>query len=140
MPARDVYHSVVKLALIQDGWTVTHDPYRLSWGDKDLYVDLAAERLLAAEREGRQIAVEVKSFLGASEVYDLEQSLGQYTLYHDILARTDPERVLYLAITAEVEHRLFNEPVGQLLLENERLRLLVFDPEREMIVRWIPSI
>ena len=27
MPARDMYHNAVKAALINDGWTVTHDPY-----------------------------------------------------------------------------------------------------------------
>ena len=40
MPAKDRYHDIVKEALIKDSWTITHDPYRLSWGGKDLYVDL----------------------------------------------------------------------------------------------------
>jgi len=33
---------------------------------------------------------------------------------------------------------LFDEPVGKLLLESERIRLVVFDPQAEEIVRWIP--
>ena len=36
MPARDFYHDVVKLALIADGWTITHDPLVLQWRSKDL--------------------------------------------------------------------------------------------------------
>ena len=36
-----------------------------------MYVDLAAEELVAAEKEGRKIAVEIKSFIGASEIEDL---------------------------------------------------------------------
>lgn len=53
MPARDTYHNAVKSALIADGWTITHDPYRVAYGGKDAYVDLGAEReqlVLAAER------------------------------------------------------------------------------------------
>ena len=49
MPARNIYHNQVRNALIKDGWTITHDPLRLTWGDKDLYVDLGAERLLARD-------------------------------------------------------------------------------------------
>jgi hypothetical protein len=68
MPARDIYHDVVKKALIKDGWTITHDPLRLQWGAKDIYVDLGAEQLLAAEKTGWKIAVEIKSFTGPAEV------------------------------------------------------------------------
>ena len=56
MPAKDIYHNNVKNALIKDGWKITHDPLRLEWGGKDMYVDLGAEELLAAEKGGRQIA------------------------------------------------------------------------------------
>ena len=92
MPAKDVYHQVVKKALIKTNWTITHDPYPLSWARKNLFIDLGAEQLLAAEKQNRQIAVEVKSFLKESRVVDLEQALGQYILYHDILEKQDPER------------------------------------------------
>jgi XisH protein len=50
MPRRDIIHQAVKNALIKDGWTITADPYLLEYGAEDLFVDLAAERLLAAER------------------------------------------------------------------------------------------
>src|SRR5687767_14951209 len=76
MPARDRYHVEVKQALIKDGWTITHDPLRLKWGVKDMYVDLGAERLLAAEKGSSKIAVEIKSFMGLSEMEDLEKLSG----------------------------------------------------------------
>ena len=50
MPALDIYHDQVKNALIKDGWTITDDPLTIRFGRKVLYVDLAAQRLLAAER------------------------------------------------------------------------------------------
>lgn len=85
MPARDIYHSQVKNALIKDGWRITHDPLKLEIGSKDLFVDLGAHQLIAAESEQRKIAVEIKSFIGRSDVEDLEKALGQFVLYHEIL-------------------------------------------------------
>jgi XisH protein len=139
MPARDFYHDVVKSALIADGWTIAHDPFVLKWGTKDLFVDLGAERLLAADKAGQKIAVEVESFAGASVVTELERALGQFILYRDILEQTEPERLLFLAITKKVYDDLFREPIGQLLLMREKLRLLVFDPEPGVVVEWIPN-
>jgi XisH protein len=139
MPARDFYHDVVKLALIADGWTITHDPLVLQWGSKDLFVDLGAERLLAADKGDQKIAVEIKSFTGASDIDDLEKALGQFILYHDILEEREPDRSLYLAVPRKVQDDLFQEPIGELLLKRERVQLLVFDPEAGVIVQWIPS-
>ena len=109
MPAKDIYHDSVKNALTKDGWTITHDPLRLQWGPKDLYVDLGAEHLLAAAQGERKIAVEIKSFVGPSLVADLEQALGQYILYHDIMAHTEPDRALYLALRRTIFLDLFTQ-------------------------------
>lgn len=138
MAARDVYHATVIAALVKDGWRITDDPLVLKWGQKDLFIDLGAEELLAAEKESRQIAVEIKSFVGASEIEDLKNALGAHILYHDVLAVTQPQRTLFLAIREEVYYAVFEEPIGRILLENQRLQLLLFDPEQEVIVRWIP--
>lgn len=80
MPARDLFHDQVKHALIKDGWTITDDPLHIKWRKKNLYVDLGAERLLAAEKAERRIAVEIKSFVGRSDIADLEAALGQFVL------------------------------------------------------------
>ena len=78
MPAKNLYHDAVIVALQADGWRITHDPLTLSFGGKDLFVDLGAERVaIAAERGAEKIAVEVQSFLNTSLVRDLEQAVGQ---------------------------------------------------------------
>jgi hypothetical protein len=138
MSAKDIYHDTVKTALVKSGWQITHDPLVLKWGTKDLYIDLGAERLLAAEKSGQKIAVEVKSFVSPSEVDELKSAVGQFILYHDILLQLEPERVLYLAIREAVFEDVFQEPIGSILLKNERVRLIVFDPKTEEILRWIP--
>jgi hypothetical protein len=135
--SRDIYHETVRNALEKDGWTITHDPLRLEWGSKDLYVDLGAEQLIAAEKGKRQIAVEIKSFVGASDMDDLEKALGQYILYHDILSKLEPRRELYLAVPQSVVRDIFEEPVGELLLEYKRVQVIGFDPRAEEIVQWI---
>jgi XisH protein len=137
MPAKDLYHDNVKNALIKDGWTITDDLYRIKYGKKDLYIDRGAEKIFAAERGEQKIAIEVKSFLGASEMADLEKALGQYTLYLSLMSRTDPERVLYLAIPNEAMEEIFDEAVGKALLEDGLVRLIGFDKKTEVIVKWI---
>lgn len=71
MPARDLYHDNVKNALIKDKWTITHDPLTLKFGKEDLYVDLGARQMLAAQKAESKIAVVIKSFTGRSDVDDL---------------------------------------------------------------------
>lgn len=98
MPAKDIYHDTVKNALVKDGWVITRDPLSFRVGKRDMHIDLGAEELVSADKEGRKIAVEIKSFSGASLMRELEQAMGQYTLYKAVLARREPERVLYIAI------------------------------------------
>jgi len=137
MPAKDVYHDAVRNALVKDGWTITDDPFRLVWGKRDFYVDLGAERMVAAEKAGQRIAVEVKSFLGASQMHDLELALGQFLLYRSILEEQDPDRRLFLAIPVEAAE-IFEEPVGQFLISTHMIQAVIFDPDKEEILRWIP--
>lgn len=138
LPARDRYHDIFKNALLKDGWTITHDPLRLKWGVKDMYVDLGAEQVVTAQKAGRKIAVEIKSFVGASEINDLQNAVGQYFVYRSVMARTEPDRILYVAIDNEVFGDIFEEPLGSLMLEDYQIPLVVFDVEREVILQWIP--
>lgn len=58
MAAKDIFHHLVKTALEKDGWTITHDPYRLSLLGKEMQIDLGAEKILiAAEKDVAKIAV-----------------------------------------------------------------------------------
>ena len=74
--AKDKIHDLVKQTLINDGWTITHDPYIIETEDVEYEIDLAAEKILAAEKQGEKIAVEVKSFLATSFVYEFHRILG----------------------------------------------------------------
>ena len=117
MPAKDLYHDTVCTALIKDGWTITHDPLILKIGGRSVFVDLGAQKLIAAERGSEKIAVEIKSFLGPSPINDLENAWGQFFMYARTLQRREPDRRLYLAVNRNTFETLFKEEVGQLLLE-----------------------
>jgi hypothetical protein len=58
-------------------------------------------------------------------------------IYRTFIKKQDPDRQLYLAIRNEVFLSLFAEPVGKELIEAEKLSLLVFDSEQEVIAKWI---
>ena len=140
MPAKDLYHDTVCTALIKDGWTITHDPLILKIGDRSVFVDLGAQKLIAAERGSEKIAVEIKSFLGPSPINDLENAWGQFFMYARTLQRREPDRRLYLAINRNTCETLFKEEAEQLLLEEPGFRTIVFDSNTEEIIQWKPQI
>ena len=137
MPAKDRFHEVVKIALQKDGWTITDDPLTLRVGLRDVFVDLGAEKLLAAEREGRKIAVEIKSFISQSPVKEWESAIGQYVLYLKILSGLEPDRTLYLAIRREIYLSFFSEEIVQVVLADGLIKIVVFDSIQEVITQWI---
>jgi hypothetical protein len=139
MPAKDIYHQTVKIALVKDGWTITHDPYRIRLArGKNLFVDLGAERLIAADRDTEKIAVEIKSFTRASDMKDLEDALGQFVLYARLLIRYARSEPSILQLQRKYACTVFEEQAGQILIEDGIIRLVTFDPTQEVIVRWIP--
>lgn len=136
MSAKDKFHNTVRLALEKDKWTITHDPLFLRWGGVDVYLDLAAEKLVAAEKDGEKIAVEIKSFLRSSAIYEFHLAVGQFINYRSLLKETEPDRVLYLAISTEVEQGFFQSPFVQKITEENDLKLIIFALEEERIVQW----
>ncbi len=137
MPAKDIYHDTVKRALEKDGWTITAENLRLPFGGTDAYVDIAAEKIFIAEKEGRKIAVEVKSFIGKSNLTELEKAVGQFIIYRLAMRRQEPERELFLAVQEKIYNKLFINPDVIELIESENIKIVVFDDAKQELVRWI---
>lgn len=134
---KDRFHQVVKTALPEDGWNVTHDPYPLQVGGVDMEIDLGAERLLGAERGDEKIAVEVKRFLArASAISEFHMALGQFINYRAALRVEDCDRVLYLAIPDLTYNSFFQLDFPQLMVKENEVKLIVYDVESERIVQW----
>ena len=97
MPAYNVFHDAVKRGLIKEGWTITADPYFVQFGGVDQYIDMAAEKIIGAERGDQRIAVEIKSFTSPSMVTEFHSAVGQFLNDRIVLEKEDPGRLLYLA-------------------------------------------
>lgn len=137
MPAKDIYHDTVKNALIKDGWRITAENLQLPWGGTQTYIDIIADEVFVAEKEGRKIAVGVKSFVGKSNLSELEKAVGQFIIYRFAMRKEDPDRELFLAVGEKIYNKLFVNPDVIELIETENLKILVFDESKEVIVRWI---
>jgi len=136
--AKDIFHNTVKIALQKDGWKITHDPYQLRYGVPDVYIDLAAQEAIAAEKEGRKIAVEVKSFAGGSTISEFHTALGQFLTYRvAIEVYSEPERMLYLAVPTDTYQMFLRFEPAKTVIERYEIRLIIYNPTREAIDQWI---
>ena len=134
--AKDRFHDAVKIALEKEQWTITADPYEISVGEVDFEIDLAAE-MLAAERAGEKIAVEIKSFIGRSSVSDFHTALGQFINYQFALEEFEPERNLYLAVPESIYNSFFQRRFIRSVVERTQIRLLIYDEKQEVIIQWL---
>ena len=74
------------------------------------YIDIIADELFVAEKQGRKIAVEVKSFVGQSNLSELEKAVGQFIIYRFAMRREDAERELFIAVGERIYNKLFVHP------------------------------
>jgi hypothetical protein len=136
MPARDKYHDNVRRALEKSGWEITHDPYYLRVGRRKGFIDLGAE-IIAAQKDSEKIAVEIKSFSGASDLDEFEDALGQFLIYLVALERKDASRVLYLAVPQPFYETFFDDPFFQDVAKRFQVRLIIFNFKTDEVVKWI---
>lgn len=137
--AKDIYHEVVKNAIIKEGWIVTHDPFSLSNKplNIDYEIDLGAERLINAQKGTEKIAIEVKSFLRASLVHEFHAAFGQYLIYLESLKVIEPDRKLFLAIPNYTHSRLNEQPFLLNVISIYKLNILVYNIDNQLIESWI---
>ncbi|MBD2494893.1 XisH family protein [Nostoc sp. FACHB-280] len=136
MSAKDKFHNIVKSALQKDGWLITDDPLYISFGGVQMYIDLGAEKLIAAEKNGQKIAVEIKSFISTSAIADFHTAFGQFLNYRTALRQKQPERILYLAVNLETYNDFFMLPFTQMQIQEYQVKLLIYDVDTQEIVRW----
>ena len=92
--------------------------------------------MVAAEREGQKIAVEIKSFLGASSISEFHTALGQFFNYRLALEEKEPDRELYLAVPLNTYNDFFSLQFIQKVVQTT-LKLLIYDEQAEVISQWI---
>jgi hypothetical protein len=137
MPAKDRFHQAVRHALEKEGWIVTHDPLHIELPDIEVYIDLGADRLLAAERESQKIAIEIKTFLGTSTLFEFHLAVGQFINYRFLLNKVEPDRTLYLAVPVETYETFFRRETVREMTQAYGLKIAVYNPDLEAIDQWI---
>jgi hypothetical protein len=137
MSAKDLFHNAVKNGLQKENWTITDDPLTVKIGDTRIYIDLGAERLLAAERGEEKIAVEIKTFGGVSVMFDFHVAIGQFINYQVALEDKDPDRRLYLAVPQEVYSSFFQSLLAKAVIQKFQIGLVIYEPESEVITQWL---
>jgi len=136
MAAKDLFHHAVKQALLKDQWVITAEPLTIKIERVKFEIDLAAEKVLAAEKAGRKIAVEIKSFLNPSAITDFHGALGQFLNYRLALQMSEPNRTLYLAVPLDTFESFFQEQFTQEAVKLYQVKLIVYEPLQEVIIKW----
>ena len=135
--AREKIHIPVKIALENDGWSVTNDPLYITVGELFVFIDLGAERIIAAEKGDEKIAVEVKTFSNSSFITAFYEAVGKYIVYRKALRLVESDRTLYLAMPEDVYEKYAKEPLFIGTMEDEKVNLILFETNIEKITRWI---
>ncbi|MEA5603245.1 XisH family protein [Nostoc sp. UHCC 0252] len=136
MAAKDIFHAAVRQALIKEQWVITADPLVIKINKVKLEIDLAAEKIFAAQKAGRKIAVEVKSFVSSSVIFDFHLALGQFLNYRLALQMKEPDRIIYLAVPFDTFNSFFQEIFVQEAIKIYQLKLIIYEPNKEEIVEW----
>jgi hypothetical protein len=134
--AKDLFHDAVKQALLKEQWIITADPLIIKIEGVKLEIDLAADKVFAAEKAGQKIAVEIKSFLNPSTITDFHAALGQFLNYRLALQRRESDRILYLAVPVDTFESFFQEPFIQDAVKIYKVKLLIYNPIEKAIILW----
>lgn len=137
--ARDSIHNAVKVALENDGWTITHDPFKLELIDDDrtLEVDLGAEKLLAAQKGLKKILVEIKTFGGSSILNKFHTALGQYLDYRDAVEESQLDRILFLAVSSNTYAEMQEINFINRQIKRYKLKFVIINLDNQQVRAWI---
>ncbi len=76
-----------------------------------------------------------RSFEATRQLLTQEQAIGQYVLYRLLLEQVDPERELSLAVADTTFDGIFSEPIGELVMRELPMKLLIVDVEAVEVKR-----
>ena len=63
--------------------------------------------------------------------------MGKYEIYRTVLLELEPECLLYFAVSQQAYESIFQDKLGQLIINKIQLLLINFDEKVERIIKWI---
>jgi hypothetical protein len=135
--ARDKFHQEVRTALENDGWKITDDPLYMKVGQIPVHIDLGAEKVIGAERNGEKIAIEIKTFGLASFITALYEAIGKYIIYRIALEQMQSDRVLYLAMPEKIYTKFCNEPLVKEAFDQYHFKILLYKTDSKEQIEWV---
>ncbi len=137
MPKKDAFHEVVKTALQKEEWITTYDPLFVpTKGGVNFFIDLGIEKIIGVEKNGINIAVEVKSFGGNNPMYTFYEILGQFLIYKMALQEQVKTWELYIALSDIGFKKLDNSPIFRRAISEYQLKFIIINPTSKSIVEW----
>ncbi len=134
MPAKDRHHDAVIRALQKAGWSRITEQVAIVLEQRRLWIDIKAGKA----EQSLTILIEVKGFEGgASPVEYLASAIGKYIVCRAALEYLRIDLPLYMAVPEAAYRGILSETIAQQTLRHNRVRLIVFDPEREELIVWI---
>ncbi len=135
--AKDKIHQIVKQAIENDGWDVTEDPFILLFDDNSIAIDLAAEKIIIAEKGTEKIAIEIKTFDQPSLIYEFHKAIGQYFNYQTALIEAKENRELFVAIPDTIFNRLLQNMIIRKSIERIKMKFIIVNLETSKVIKWI---
>ena len=100
-------------------------------------IDLGAERMIGAEKNGGKIAFEIRSFIKPSAISEFHMAVGQYMNYRKALGKKEPYRLLYVAVPKETYNSFFTLPfIIMDCIDEYRLKIIIYDAEKGEVTKW----
>lgn len=137
MPRKDTFHQTVKEALEKDNWVITHDPLFVpTEGGNNFFIDLGSEKIVGIKKEGRQIAVEIKSFDENNPMYDFYEILGQFLIYNIALSEQFLHWELFIAMSKTGYYKLKEAPIFNKAMQQFNMQFIIIDKVSKTIIEW----
>lgn len=138
--AKDSIHYAIKDALLNNGWEITDDPFTIDLEEDNTFfdIDLAAEKTEATLFQKRSmLAIEIKSFSGASVIHAFHEALGQFLNYRAALDEQGLDYELFIAISVRGWERLNGFKFIMRRVEQFKLKFIVVNLQDKKIEKWI---
>lgn len=63
--------------------------------------------------------------------------IGKFALYSVWIAQTEPERLVYLAVSERTFNDVFDTVGGRILINDLKLRMILVALDKQEVTRWI---